>query len=466
MKKWHEAKQTWMGLVFWSVLLFMYGAIFWNYWFTQSSTVVTADLWRYIPIVESYYQSGFTFSALLFKHGEHLQLIYNTWFLINSLFFDLNTRLELFIGLVFLGGLIPVLSRAFNSSFHDEVPLMQRRWGFLLLAAIVFSFHQMHSFTYSLLAFDAFGEMLLMLVFLRVFDQILIDDQKNDFVSWLVLAGLFYLLGAGVAGGGWVCYIAAALPVVLAWHATRYIELKKIVWVCAGLLAISIPVFLTFMIVPGHSASGSTWLALDYLLHHGGDAFQYVVTLLTNSVVDVNTIENIGFGKLIMPIGISVLMAHLAAVYLFFRFGIWKKTYIPLYLIMFFWTVALALLLFRFPMFGIANAAAPRYATSLQIGTIGVVWVLIAVLLGAKRKFQWLGMSALTIVVASLYLFHLNVAVHAALYYQKAAMNAVEIVQNERFEKWSFVCPHENLCREGVKTLKGHKLNAFKQISE
>lgn len=458
-------KQAWWGLVFWAALLFMYGAILWVYWYTQSSSVVTADLWRFIPIVESYYQSGFTFSSLLFKHGEHLLLGYNLWFLINSLFFDLNTRLELFIGLVFLAGIIPVLFRAFNLSIHEDVPIAQRRLAFLLLAAIVFSFHQMHSFTYSLLAFVAFGEMLLMLVFLLVFDQVLINDQKNIPASWVVLAGIFYLLGAGVAGGGWVCYIAAAIPVVFAWCITRHIEAKKVVRVCVGLLAISIPVSLTFMIVPEHSVSGSTWTAFDYLLRHGGEAFQYVATLLANSVVDVNTVENIGFGKLIIPIGMLVLMAHVAVVYLFFRFGIWKKTYFPLYLIMLFWTFALALLLFRLPMFGVANAAAPRYATTLQTGTIGVVWIFIVVFLNVKHRFQWTGVSALTLGVASLYLFHLNIAVHAAPYYQKVAMNFVGIVRNEQFEKFSVACPHENICKEGVRVLKEHKLNIFKELT-
>jgi hypothetical protein len=462
MKKLSRTNQIKLNLLFWSVLLFMYGAILWNYFFTQTSLVIRADLWRYIPIVANYYQSGFSFPILLLKHGEHLQLAYNFWFLINSLLFDLNTRLELLIGLVFLAKILFFLFRAFNSSIHGEMPILQRRLAFLPLAAIALSFHQMNSFTYSLLAFGAFGEMLLMLIFLLVLDGILINDQKNIGTSWVVLAGIFYLLGAGFAGGGWVCYIAAAIPVVLAWKVTRHIEMKKVAWAFIGLLAISIPVFLTSSLVQSQPVSGSALKAFFYLFDHAGDAFQYIVILLANSVVDINTLENIGFAKLVVPIGILILSAHGAAIYLFFCFGLWKKTYIPLYLLILFWTVAFALLCFRFPVFGIANAAAPRYATSLQIGTIGVVWVLIVVLLSVKHKFKWIGVSALTMSVAFLYIFHLSVAVHAAPYYRQTEKNMVEIVQNEKFEKWSVACPNENLCKEGVKVLREHKLNVFK----
>ncbi|OGQ88290.1 MAG: hypothetical protein A2464_03995 [Deltaproteobacteria bacterium RIFOXYC2_FULL_48_10] len=462
MKKLSCEKQLRLKLLFWSVLLFMYGAILWNYFFTQTSLVIRADLWRYIPIVANYYQSGFSLPILLLKHGEHLQLAYNLWFLINCLIFDLNTRLELFVGLVFLVGIMFVLFRAFNTSIHMDVPMLQRRLAFLPMAAIVLSFHQMNSFTYSLLAFGAFGEMLLMLIFLLVFDGILINDQKNTGTSWVVLAGIFYLLGAGFAGGGWVCYIAAAIPVVLAWQVTRHIEMKKAVWACIGLLAISIPVFLTSSLVQSQSVSGSALKAFLYLLEHAGDALHYLLMLLANSVVDVNTLENIGFTKLVVPIGVLVLAAHGAAIYLFFWLGLWKKTYIPLYLLILFWTVAFALLCFRFPVFGIANAAAPRYATSLQIGTIGVVWVFIVVLLTVENKFKWIGLSALTMCVASLYLFHLSIAVHAAPYYRQTEKNMIEIIQNEQFEKRSVACPNENLCKEGVKVLREHKLNVFK----
>jgi hypothetical protein len=71
-------------------------------------------------------------------------------------------------------------------------------------------------------------------------------------------------------------------------------------------------------------------------------------------------------------------------------------------------------------------------------------------------------MSALIFSVASLYFFHLYVAVLAAPYYQQAAQNNIQIVKNEQFEKFSVACPHENVCKEGIKVLKEHKLNVFK----
>ena len=462
MMKCSMEKQTWLKLIFWPVLAFMYGAILWNYFFTQTSTALSADLWRYIPIIESYYNSGFSPSILLLKHGEHLQLAYNLWFLINSLFFDLNTRLELFIGIIFLFGVLFVLYRIVIHSIHEDVPLLQKRLAFLIIAAIVLSFHQIRIFTYCLLAFVSFGEMLFMLIFLIVFDRILINNQQDNIISWIILTGVFYLLGAGFAGGGWVCYSAAAIPIVFAWQVTRHIELKQVVGVYLGLLAISIPVFLTFSLVPERSISGSALNAFSYLLEHTGDALQYLVMLLANSVVNINTLENRGFASLIAPIGFLVLCFQAYSIYLFFRVGIWKKTYIPLYLLVLFWTIALALLFFRFPVFGISNAAAPRYATTLQLGTIGAVWVLIVALLSWKNGFKWVGVSALTMGVMAMYIFHLVAAFHAAPYYQKAARNDIELIRNELFDKWSVACPHKELCEEGVKVLKEHKLNAFK----
>src|SRR5437870_4493790 len=107
-----------IGLLGISIL--MYGAVIFYSWYTQASTVISRDQWHYVTILTRYYDTGFDPSILLLRHGEHMELAYNTWFFMNGTLFGLNTRLELFIGLVFLAGFVWILHKAFEASL-DKV---------------------------------------------------------------------------------------------------------------------------------------------------------------------------------------------------------------------------------------------------------------------------------------------------------------------------------------------------------
>lgn len=446
--------------LFWAAGLIMYGAIFLYFFYTGASPAIQQDLWRYLPIVSQYYDNGFSLSILLVKHGEHLMLAYNAWFLLNSLLFGLSTRLELFIGLCFLGGFIILLYKPFVSSFEANVSLPQRRMAFLVLLGIALSFHQLHSFSYSLLAFAAFGEALFMMAFLIALDQALVNG-RDDWSNWFAMSIFFFLLGAGFAGGGWVVYLFSSLVILFSWWATRPAQKKRAARIAIGLLAMAVPVYLVNLLVPGHSRSGSPGLSALYVIQHPGDAGLYLITLLANGVVDVNMLEKSGHFGFIYCIGIGLGLAYIYATYLFFKAKVWEKTFIPIYLMVFFWFVALVLLLFRFPVFGVDNAASPRYVTTLQIGILGIVWIFIVARKKSKLLATRVGILILSIGISMHYLFYLKSAANAAPYIQQYASNSIAVVKNEQFDTWSTTCPHQNVCKDGIVVLKDHSLNVF-----
>ena len=122
----------------------------------------------------------------------------------------------------------------------------------------------------------------------------------------------------------------------------------------------------------------------------------------------------------------------------------------------------MALLMYRFPSFGLVGAAFPRYATKLQIGLLGVLWVIIywtKTLPRHKAVTTWL---IIVVATGGPYLLHLSSAIETAPFVRQAEAGSMSIVLAEQFEKKNEVCPNEQLCRNGVITLKDQRLNIYR----
>src|SRR3989338_5637036 len=108
-------------------MLMMYAAVIYFAWYTGASTVIKRDQWHYLMMLTKYFETGFDFHLLTLMHGSNFQLGYNAWFVLNGVWFGLNTQLELFLGLFFLGGFLVLLFREFDASLkHNSAPLQRQ----------------------------------------------------------------------------------------------------------------------------------------------------------------------------------------------------------------------------------------------------------------------------------------------------------------------------------------------------
>lgn len=442
-----------------ALMLLMYASVLYFAWYTEASSVLKRDQWHHLTMLTQYFDTGFDIDMLRLAHGEHMQLAYNAWFLLNGVLFGLNTQLELFLGLFFLGVAILVLFREFEKSLRDNSTPIQRQAMFLPLLMIALSFHQIISFTYSLLSFVAFAGLLLMLFFASLLNKFLTERQPAKSVIPAMMI-VFLMLGAGVAGGGWAIYLGAAIVTVCIWIVMHRPPKEKVFILSAGLLVlVAVSLGINSIAVGKSLATGA---GIAYVFQHADQAAQFLLILTANSMVEINWFPAMDRFVGVYVIGAAIVGTHLTAIYLFFKTRMWEKTYVPLYLIAYFWLICIALLLYRFPTFGLAGAAYPRYATSLQIGLLGVLWVIIywvRSLPRIKANAAWLFVG---LVSAIPYILHLSSAIISAPYVRRAELNGVKLVLEERFEGRSEVCPHKRLCRNGVIALKDHQLNVFR----
>jgi len=443
-------------------MLLLYASVPIYAWYTQVSTVLSRDQWHHLTMLTRYFNGDFKPSLLLLSHGEHAQLAYNLWFFLNGIFFGLNTQLELFIGLIFLGVFLLVLHREFTLSLNDVNSKIQRQILFFPILLIALSFNQYASFNYSLLSFVAFGSALMMIVFVSLMNRYLIQEKVSAFVLPIMIF-VFLLLGIGLAGGGWVIYLGASFLIFFPWIITHKPAKRRIlslggVLFCLGALSSWI-----YSICSPRLAGSAQ--GVGYIIHHLGEAGIYILILLANSILDVNALVKSNSMGIAYSVGVILLIAYCLAVIAFFKVKMWEKTYIPLFMISYLWLVALALLIHRFPVFGVSNAASPRYVTTLQIGLLGVIWVFIFAVRNIQSgvfSFNKFGWQILLLTTSILYGLHLNFAVHAACSVRVFQENSRQIVLKEEFENRSVVCPKENLCREGIVTLKENQLNIYR----
>jgi len=216
----------------------------------------------------------------------------------------------------------------------------------------------------------------------------------------------------------------------------------------------------------GGRLATNSYSPFAFILQHLNQSVSYVIRLFANSILDVNTLENMNLTSVVYAVGVAVAAIHSLAIYLFFKTRMWEKTYIPFYMITFVWLVTLPLLLYRLPVFGVVNAGSRRYVTTLQIGLLGVLWVFFFALgrIAQYNTSAKMGLRVLEATAAALYILHFWIAVAGANYVRNFERNLVRIVRVENFVTPSVACPHEDLCRKGVVTLKEHHLNIYKGL--
>ncbi|MFZ5907489.1 MAG: hypothetical protein ACOYVJ_08810 [Nitrospirota bacterium] len=445
-------------------MLLLYASVPLYAWYTQASTIVSRDQWHHLTMLTRYFNGDFKPSLLLLSHGEHAQLAYNLWFFLNGIFLGLNTRLELFLGLIFLGVFLLVLYKEFSLSLNDVNSKIQRQILFFPILLIALSFNQQVSFNYSLLSFVGFGNALLRMIFLSLLNQYLIQEQTSVFVL-PVMAFVFLVLGIGFAGGGWVINLGAAFLIFFAWVIVHRPDKRRIFSLGAVLFCLAGLSYYVYSLCSPRGSVASSADGVSHIVQNMDQAGIYVLLLLANSILDINALGKSNLMGIAYTAGVMLLIAYLLAVFAFFKTKMWEKTYIPLFMIFYLWLIILALLVHRFPGFGVANAASPRYATALQIGLLGVIWIFIFSMRNMESgvfNFNKIGWRILLLTTFLLYGLHFKSAVKAAPVFRNFHEKAKQIVLQEKFENRSVVCPNVNLCRQGIVTLKEHQLNVYR----
>ncbi|MHB8404767.1 MAG: hypothetical protein ACYDCJ_05015 [Gammaproteobacteria bacterium] len=433
-------------------------------------SIITNDQWHYLGIIKDYYQHQLSFSDLWSGHGVHRQPIYRLLFLIDAIYFHLNVKLEIYVGLSALLLMSILIYSHYKASLQNIVSPLKSQLGFLVIAAVLFSFNQWALYFFSLSALDEF---LGNLLFVWLWCYMDVGIRRSLTHGFIVIFGLIYtlLLLAFGEGRGAAVIIATLIVVFLAGRSQNGLTNPKFRLLVAVTVVCSIGSQLIYWYVPPRlEQSGQLINNFLYVLTHLWGAIQFSVFTLGSSLLNrlwVDYYSN--YRPAMYIIGIVVIFGYMYAAWLFIKYRMWKKTWLPLVFVLYSLLFLGLLVVGRYGADYIGSTGAPRYATDLQFGIIGILWIFFY---AYNSVSPFPGMRIKSIIVCSITFVILMqigsglLMVKIAASYKRFDQNFVHYivnlkpVENPSTHRVS-LCPNLALCIQGIEILKRYNLKPF-----
>lgn len=431
---------------------------------TLVADVVTRDQWHFLSLIEHFYNGTLTFGEFWNSHSAHVKPGYKLLFLLNGVALGLNIKLEIYVGLIELFAISLLLYRRYRLTFPSTDTPWLSIAGFLTIATVLFSFNQVATFDYGLLALGGYTGTLLTIGSFLLADSAARPGRTLPLCTATGVVVLFDLLGFAGARGPAILLALLIATGLRAWLDTdgRRAEVKSLVAVAIAAV-IGESVYWSLLQNPGGGGLGTS---ITDLLHHPLDIARYLSLGAASSIVHVDALRSqlgVPIGSQIW-LGVPVLAATAFALYLYFSRHIWRSTSVPLMLIIYSACFLGESMAARFSTFGIANAASPRYVFDLMPGLIGLLWILFhsAAVASLHRRRAWIAGAAVAMLIA-VGCQGLNAwfQYRIAIYQYNANARAAQQVFTGNF-KQSWVCPSVTLCTQGREILRKHQLSVFR----
>ena len=437
-------------------------------WLT-ANTMISRDQWYFMPMIHDYFTGHFHLFSLWDTHSQHRIPAYKLLFLLDAIFFKLDLRIEIVLGLAALAGSVLLLMRRFLAS----VPVTAARKVILLgvasFALTGFNLNQWYDATYALTALAGYAGVLCF-----VWLWLLLDTQLRHGSSAWKTAGLCLALAFSLmsfAAGMGPALIATMLLVPAATMAlerrTDRSNLMLLVW----LMLCSSVCELIYWKTPGvkiespHSQPFMTVFMQDPLA-----ALEYTVLAFASSVVPAEAMDKhfhqLGHVLNLMA-GTGVICLYSFCTFIYLRRRMWKASYLPAFLMVFATLFILSTLIVRLPSAGVVTSEAPRYVLYSQLGILGCLWIV----------FQWFADrgDALPTVMARLFnpttcalaatlLYLLGLAALWGFYPYLVRNNELgvqEVLTGDFSQQRDWLCPSPKLCSDGRAALAQYQLNVF-----
>ncbi len=432
--------------------------------------VISRDQWSFVPLIKDAYNGQLTFHDLWRSHSEHVKPGYKLLFVANALYFHLNMKLEIYTGLLALLFITRLLQFEFRRSQIQTAPALATVLGSIAIASLTLSFNQVAAFRFSLLALGGFVGTGLTVSAWVLADRARLSGRGSN----LLLAGsciallldIFGFSGARAPAVVASLVIALGLSTYLTQGDDRKLHIKTLLF--TGFVGTaSLAAYLVLIRDPGEASGvhGALFIAFT----HPWKLTNYLALGTLSSIINVQQLlqfQHVAMSRLILA-GYLVLGSFAYAVVAYFRHRMWQRSLLPLIAI--FYTVGILgeTFLGRYSLFGLANAASPRYVLDLIPGAIGVSWILSATLAQPRKDAASRAVVSITVLmlagILTTQIWNGYVVAQFAHYERNAGVRAIQLVRDGDFDRPSWVCPHPDLCRSGRDILIKYRLNVFRQ---
>lgn len=429
-----------------------------------ATLVISRDQWRLLPMLQDWTNGQFHMVSLWLTHSQHRIPAYKLLFLLDGLFLKLNMRVEIIVGCLALAVTVLFLMKR----FVDTTQASQRElWmGAAALALLGLSLNQWNSLVYGLGALNGLGRIASFIGFWLVLDAKLRERVTARGALGLCVPLAFVLLcWAGGHGPAYLIATATTLAIAL-WRApsTEREGLQLLALLAVTALVAEAVYWLAGPLPPVHGSIGSV---LHFALHAPLRVIEYGLLALASSAMPIEGMEHHGWPRLLSLLaGTGIGALYLAALLAFFHGRLWKRSWLPGFLMGYSLLLVVSIFAARIGSEGMASATAPRYVLDTQLGLLGCCWSLF--LWRMARPIQartWAErLTAVPLLFAVVLLLELGDAgmlwAHAGEQRRMAA-EAAEQVKAGDFETPDWLCPDEVLCKAGTDYMRQQRLNIF-----
>lgn len=352
---------------------------------SATANVVFQDQFRYLEtVIEKYFNGSLSFSSLWIDKVEHRVFAYKLIFLGNALFFHLNTILEMYIGAVILLSIsiiVYIIYRKSLINFSNETFIQT---SFLIIAFIIFSLSQ-HANVYFSGGMALMLAVLMFLVTFIVLDKIIINENNSTNIQ-LVLFSLSTFFTATIFGTGYSSGFLCSLLLVLLLKISiieKNFNKRNLKTLSVAIVTLIVTAFI-YLYNFDENLKGSS---SDYfinkmigILSNPLSSIKFFLLTIAGSFIHGDRYSHYlnqspTFVTIISLIGLVLLSLYVYSIKLFISSHMYKKTYLPIFLIFYALFTCILILVGRLD-YGITYGMQPRYITSTQYGIIGCLWIL------------------------------------------------------------------------------------------
>ncbi len=446
------------------ILLLLQFLMYMFYIYNSTSNIIFQDQFHFMGIIKKYFESSLSFADLWRGHLEHRTLGYNTIFLLNAIFFHLNTLIEACLGAVILLFTCILIYFSYHNSLNEILKNLYIQISFIVLISfVIFSLNQWENIVFSL----GIAIMLKTLLFILSFfllDRIIIG-QKH-YLPYLTISIILAIL---LFGGGYsLAFILSMLiSFVFILILKRKIEPKQIktfFWVL--LTSISAITIYLYKIYDNNMINNNITMLdrLVFIVHNPLGAMKFLLLSFSSSVVGVNVANHYLSQSVILLLGLLVIYAYIYALIKYITSKMYDKTFMPIMLIAYSIFILLMILVGRLD-YGVEYGMSSRYTTDTQCGIIGIIWIVVysTMKLDLKQSKKYIALLLLLIILfgqLATNILEWRIASYRKANFDKLRVMALDIDQYDNNEIKMFQYDND-LVKEGIGILKKHNLNVF-----
>lgn len=329
--------------------------------------ILMRDQWRMAPLVVDYHTGNLRLTDIFIPHYDVSIVFYKALFLLNGIVLKLNMPAEFFLGLFlfFLYTCVFFFSvrQAGNNSKHTIL---------MLAMVLVIMYSQAQSMLWhSSLIMVSFGMLLLLSVLaITFFDKFIRDGgmPRHAFLSLLCIA----LLVLGETTASLITLTAIIFLLAIHWITTKSLRKKIFIYSIAIVLLYTVAIALQILYSFSMLKSPHEY-AFMAPISNFTQRLSYVINLFGASLYIYKTIESLP-KWVVFASGATLIGLYFFAIISFVRHRENGDSSLPLFLILFSFAFALALIIGRSGT-DFSSPFATRYVHASRVGLAGLAWI-------------------------------------------------------------------------------------------